>query len=593
MKKTLLFVLIATFTFSASAHVGEHPSFQDAMAGAIARLRENHDYNALRRMRESDILEFLNDEERHTFGTEYISFDLSEAATIYVAVHDRQRNIPYWLKLRGFKETGDQIMVKDQGFNLWKKDFDKGHAGLGINSFDGYLPHYFAIIGPRKKKSEPEIENIYPGQHRTAPLREGARPYRDEGDWQVQAYPEALEGATLLQMIADRGEESQLCRIFRETPYPATPSPDQIVLTWGEDARHEVTVQWRAATAVSEGAVRYWKAGAAADASESAAEMTVLEDPYLANDPVIHRFTAELEGLEPGTAYTYQAGIPAADTWSGEATFTTAPAGETPFSFVYMGDAQNGLDDWGTLVQKAYAEFPEAAFYVMAGDLVNRGNERDDWDSLFHNAAGIYDRRPVVPAIGNHECQGSGPWMYLETFDLPENGPEGIEAERAYAVRYSNALFLVLDTNLPVHLQTDWLEDQLKNTDATWKFVVYHHPAYSSSPNRDNYMVRKQWGELFDRYHVDMALQGHDHAYLRTYPMKNEQRAGSAKEGTVYVVSVAGTKYYDQGDFDYTVKSATNLSTFQVLDIAIQGNRLTYRAYDGEGRVFDELIIEK
>ena len=89
-------------------------------------------------------------------------------------------------------------------------------------------------------------------------------------------------------------------------------------------------------------------------------------------------------------------------------------------------------------------------------------------------------------------------------------------------------------------------------------------------------------GELFDRYHVDMALQGHDHAYLRTWPMRDGHRVDSHDEGTYYVVSSAGSKFYGQGDFDYTAVGFMNTSMFQVLDIRIEGHRLHYRAYDAE-----------
>ena len=50
---------------------------------------------------------------------------------------------------------------------------------------------------------------------------------------------------------------------------------------------------------------------------------------------------------------------------------------------------------------------------------------------------------------------------------------------------------------------------------------------------------------------------------------------------------------YEQGDFDYTEFGMTNVSTYQVLDIEIDGNRLVYRAYDLGGDMLDELIIEK
>jgi hypothetical protein len=255
-----------------------------------------------------------------------------------------------------------------------------------------------------------------------------------------------------------------------------------------------------------------------------------------------------------------------------------------------MGDAQNGLERWGSLIQGAFLRRPDCAFYIMAGDLVNRGTERDDWDTFFENAEGVFDRRQLVPALGNHEYQNNDPGLYLEHFALPDSSPVG---EKAYAFNYSNALFVVLDSNIPVATQTAWLEEQLAGATATWKFVVYHHPAYSSSPRRNNPGVRREWGALFDKYHVDVALQGHDHAYLRTYPMKGEQRVDSPAEGTIYIVSVSGTKFYDQGEFDYTEFGMTNVSTYQTLDIRISGDRLVYRSYDTEGDLRDEFVIEK
>lgn len=311
------------------------------------------------------------------------------------------------------------------------------------------------------------------------------------------------------------------------------------------------------------------------------------------NDPLVHRHTALLRGLSPGTTYVYSVGNGRPDGWTELAEFTTAPSGAQPFSFIYMGDAQNGLDRWGTLVHNAYRSRPEAAFYIMAGDLVNRGAERNEWDSLFRNAAGIYDRRPVVPAIGNHECQGGRPRLYLAQFALPDNGPAGLEPERSYSFEYGNALFVILDSNLAPKKQAAWLEEKLSQTKATWKFAVYHHPAYSSGGNRDNVDLRAAWTPLFDKYHLDLALQGHDHAYLRTYPLKGSQRVASPKDGTVYVISVSGTKMYKQSKHDYTEFGMTNVSTYQVLDIQISGNRLVYRAYDIDGKLRDELVIEK
>src|SRR5690606_6782057 len=113
-----------------------------------------------------------------------------------------------------------------------------------------------------------------------------------------------------------------------------------------------------------------------------------------------------------------------------------------------------------------------------------------------------------------------------------------IPKERAYHFTYGNALFIVLDSNLEPEDQAPWLEEVLKNSTETWKFAIFHHPAYSSREHRDNREVRKVWGGLFDEYHLDMALQGHDHAYLRTYPMKDETIHKTAADGTYYTIAV-------------------------------------------------------
>jgi hypothetical protein len=95
-------------------------------------------------------------------------------------------------------------------------------------------------------------------------------------------------------------------------------------------------------------------------------------------------------------------------------------------------------------------------------------------------------------------------------------------------------------------------------------------------------------------YHVDIAFQGHDHAYMRTHPMRGGQVVSSPAEGTIYLVAVAGTKYYKQEKHDYTAVGTMNTPTFQVIDIETAGgDKLTYRAFDVDGMLRDELVIDK
>jgi hypothetical protein len=585
-------------TASVVAHVGDHPSLHDTVAGVVERLRQTRKPAELRALTLSQVENFLTAEEREVLGSEHLSFRVNVPVTVSVIRYAKSGEEPFWLKGRGFQPTTLRLKVGDDvEFDVWQKDFPAGWVGLGVNSLTGGGSHYFVAIAATNSARKLEISELYPGSLRLGTLTVGELPYVDD-DETIKSVSDELRGQVLIQTENVRRDAARLVNVFRITEHPSSARADDIILTWGGDPRTTQAIQWRTGTKVKKGFVTYQRKATfnrfrPATFKQVKAESVRWKNPTIANDPEMHWHTVNLTGLDPDTTYVYSVGDGTKAGWTELAEFTTAPNGVKPFSFVYMGDAQNGLDRWGTLVQNAFRDRPDAAFYIMAGDLVNRGAERDDWDSLFYNARGVYNRRQLVPVIGNHECQAGHPTLYLKYFNLPKNGPAGVEPERAYAFEYSNAQFLVLDSNLPPESQTQWLEEQLARTNATWKFVVYHHPAYSSVPKRDNKKLREAWTPLFDKYHVDFALQGHDHAYLRTYPLKGDKRAASPKEGTVYIVSVSGTKMYAQDKHDYTEFGMTNVSTYQVLDIQISGNRLVYRAYDIDGKLRDELVIEK
>lgn len=578
----------------ASAHVGNHPSIHDTIAGVVERLRETYTVDELRAMDADDAAELLTDDEREILGKHYLTFSVNVPVVVSVMQYGRLRDDMFWLDDQGWEETGLHIEVDSREFDVWQKSFDAGEVGLGVHSLDGRGEHYFVAVRAQEPADNAKlvISDVYPGQHSVALLEPGAQVYTDESDT-IAAVPAELANSLLVRGVDDRKREAQVLGVFRTTDYPASAEPDHVVLTWSDDPQTTQTVQWRTSMDVGGGAVAYAPKGAGAFDPDSAAQVAAktiqLVQPTLVNDPVIHRHTATLSNLRPGMTYAYAVGDGAGH-WRAPAEFTTAPKETTPFTFIYMGDAQNGLDTWGELVHKSLAAEPDASFYVMAGDLVNRGAERDDWDHFFEKAEGIFDRKQLIPVPGNHEYQGGAPDFYLEQFTLPESEHLG---ELNYVIEYSNAIFIMLDSNLSPTLQDDWLEEQLANTDATWTFVVYHHPAYSSAPRRNNQGIRDYWTPLFDKYHVDVALQGHDHAYLRTYPMYDEERVDSPAEGTIYIVSVSGTKFYEQGEFDYTEFGMTNVSTYQVLDIRIDGNRLVYRSYDAAGELRDEFAIVK
>ncbi len=606
-------------TFTAAAHDGSHASVHDTVAAVIERMRTQWTQQQLLELTVPKVEVFLIADERQVLGTAHVRFRVNVPVVVTVVRDVSLGDEPFWLRERGFIATGSKVKLSSRDFDLWEKSFGAGEIGLGVHNLTGRGIHYLVLLRPQRAADAIRVSELYPAHLRTASFVAGVEPFVDQ-PLRLSTVPAELEGRVLVRTDSDSGEDARLVNLFSKTRYPASDHPEHVVLTWSGDPRTTQTIQWRTSSRIKSGVIRYWpklaavtQTGPSRRAGDSApdhdlensrrgngelvwpkpARTTRLSTPTLLNDPLIHRHTVVLKGLKPATTYHYCVGDGSAEGWTSPAEFTTAPAGVVPFSFIYMGDAQNGLDRWGVLLHKAYASRPDAVFYLMAGDLVDRGAERWDWDSFFENSKDVFDRRQLVPVLGNHEYQNGDPKLYHAQFKLPRNGPAGIPSERAYSFEYSNAKFIILDSNLDPTKQTAWLEKQLAVTKAVWRIVSYHHPAYSSGGNRDNPEVRNAWTPLFDKYHVDLALQGHDHAYLRTYPMRGQQCVSSAKDGTIYIISVSGTKHYEQKSHDYTEVGFTKLSTYQVLDIQITDNRLVYRAHDVDSKVRDEFVLEK
>ncbi len=93
---------------------------------------------------------------------------------------------------------------------------------------------------------------------------------------------------------------------------------------------------------------------------------------------------------------------------------------------------------------------PDAAAILIAGDLVDRGNERTNWDHFFLAPRGCSNDGPLLPCVGNHEYLDRGPWLYRSFFTLPANGPAGVEPDLVYHLEIGDAFIAVLDSTLAV-----------------------------------------------------------------------------------------------------------------------------------------------
>ncbi len=298
--------------------------------------------------------------------------------------------------------------------------------------------------------------------------------------------------------------------------YRPTLLPDRIVLTWTGDPCTSQAVTWRTCTEVKTGLVEFGLADAGPDFPKHAQRCLATTEALTTDINEAHFHTAELNGLKPATKYAYRVGD--GTNWSEWFHFSTASDKPEAFSFIYFGDAQNDIRSlWSRVIREAYSDAPKAKFMIHAGDLINSAEKDAEWGEWFGAGSWLNGMMPSVPVPGNHEMAKIDDKTRLShhwrpQFALPTHGPAGLE-ETCYTFVYQNVRIIGLNSNQGIDVQTPWLESTLAANTSPWVVCTFHHPIFSTGKDRDNPKIRAAWKPLFDKYKVDLVLQGHDHTY--------------------------------------------------------------------------------
>lgn len=299
---------------------------------------------------------------------------------------------------------------------------------------------------------------------------------------------------------------------------------------------------------------------------------------------------------------------------------------DTSWSFVVnVGDMVTGYD--------------ASTCFVSDGDCTDptaRGNLRELIAPLRARPAPAGLPVSYLPVIGNHDdnndwypdpCGG----RICDVFDMPAlinhptptSDPCGADypSHAYYSFRFGNSAFFVLRVNSDyfdllecnsapapyagcaeycrdappspartdscynVH-QYDWLRAELERAadDATirHRFVLLHAPIYTSFDDHPPTASAPALRELFDRYRVDLVLNGHNHTYERTVPITAGARAAG---GTVYVTTGGGGSpvYSPAGDW-FTAAMA---GVYHYVAIDVDGPTIRAVVIDVDGNVID------
>ena len=375
--------------------------------------------------------------------------------------------------------------------------------------------------------------------------------------------------------------------------------PERIILNITETPDVSQSVTWRTEGKVTAPKAQIIPATGGTDLESKAVTVDAATEviSMLETSTKVYYHSVVFKELAPDTLYAYRVG--SEDAWSEWNQFRTATQEFKPFSFVYLGDPQNDiLSMCSRVFRAAYQQAPEAALWLLAGDIVNVGDDDSLWGEFYEGLGWIARMTPMVMVAGNHEYKksplGGGKkgltFLWRPQFTLPANGPEGLE-ESAYYVDFQGVRFIILNGNEMLEEQAKWIKKVLKDNPQRWTIVSIHQPFYSTAEDRDNPYHRMLFTKTFDKYKVDLVLQGHDHTYGRTYRVYKNAR--SEDKGPVYVVSVTGPKQYDSSDLykDIMAKTGSDTQLYQV--IKVEKNKLVYEAYDAAGELFDSFELTK
>ncbi|MBC8437418.1 MAG: metallophosphoesterase family protein, partial [Planctomycetes bacterium] len=357
--------------------------------------------------------------------------------------------------------------------------------------------------------------------------------------------------------------------VTHQQRYAATVMPDRILLSWQHNPATSFSVTWRTDMTVDVG---LGEIAVATDGPKFTSKKTVVEATRVTYKPEfgeVHHYTVAFTQLKPETQYVYRVGDGV--NWSEWIQVTTAADQAKPFRFAYFGDSQNSVwSMWSRVVRQSYKNAPKSAFFLHAGDLVNKTNSDGEWGEWFQAGGFIHSSTPVVACPGNHEYSSKLSTHWRPTFAFPENGPKDL-METVFYIDYQGMRLVVLNSNEGLEEQAQWLESVLQDNPQKWTVVCQHHPIYSSKAGRDNPLLRNTLQPIFDKYKVDLVLQGHDHTYARSGMMtwQNVPKGVTTRTdtGTVYVVSVSGPKLYGLGMRPFFKRVAADAQLVRVIDV--------------------------
>ena len=304
-----------------------------------------------------------------------------------------------------------------------------------------------------------------------------------------------------------------------------------------------------------------------------------------------------LGGLVAGTTYEYQ--VAAGNNWP-EATesFTASAAGAAQKFFV-LGDIQ--AEDT-TNITRIFEKLRAGGydFGIQTGDAVDKPTQFTELNGV----VGLLNAKElgsadVIHVLGNHEFEGDGNADIAgSVFALPAHSPGS-----CWSTTYGTVYVAVINYSGnagDMKTAAEWLVQDAQKSDAAWKILTVHQPAYYTNATGGNAPMTAYIPAAAEAAGIDVVFSGHDHSFARTNPLK----AGEidAEDGVYYYIcGSSGEKSYSinsQNVFDYSKVFAKATTEFNAVYLSVEAtqSKMTINVYDvladGSEQPLDSLTLK-
>jgi len=365
------------------------------------------------------------------------------------------------------------------------------------------------------------------------------------------------------------------------------------------------TIMWQTDKELQDAAVEYGLKG------QDTVQRVVAQGEKFTDDKVTsYIYTARIADMRPGQTYRYRAlAGKEATAWQELKT----PQGNNFKALIFPDSQSSDYTAWQNISRFAWKTYKDADFFVNMGDLVDNGEDHNQWNYWFEAVDDMIKHIPVVPVMGNHETYNLAwkvrmPEAYLHLFALPKL-ENATYQNQYYSFDYGDVHFVVLNTQENeikgfqpdmMKLQVEWLKKDLAQTKKKWKVVLMHKDVlqygFLTRPTPRAEGISEEGNlfmPIFDANNVDVVLTAHLHTYRNRGHIRNFKRD---EKGPLYIITgVAGNVRYPSlwksHQLDVTVAPQPETDNFLYMEAT--DNSMIFTSYLPDGQQIDKVEVKK